>query len=397
MHPAQKHLSQAATRPAPRANSKPTLRLPSRPTAGQRLFTHSPYVTTGNIIASEDISAVENVALGNEDAQRNHQGSLTPSGAHQGDSSFHASSNSANQLHTPNSSSNGKNVCRHFIKGNCNRGSSCRFYHPGPMHRVITPTHPRTPTQRPLTPLADLAQHNGAFSVQSPSHSPHIGLTSALFFSSPRQSLMLNSRGGSACSNADSFASPLSSPSTSVYAQRNTAFVESPAHAVATAPALSSPSFGPHVSLGSSLGARTRCWPGSNPLPSLQLSEYPPNGIDDGTAEAGNFGTGTDMGPLSTLQSPSSLGPYRMPGYRAGVQLGATSGSGRGEGNAALASPLHHRIMGSSLRATSSEAPTSPMSGVVTRNNPYAYSPTKIRPQLSQPMSPLRHMSDGPE
>ncbi|CAJ1990292.1 hypothetical protein conserved [Leishmania donovani] len=398
MHPAQSSSSPAAKVPAARTNSTPTFWPSTNSTTGPRLFTHSPYLTTGNIIVSEDLDAVEFVALGGVDGQRSNQGSPITSGPHQGGSSFNASSNSANQLHSPHGYSNGKkNVCRHFINGNCNRGSSCRFYHPGPIHRVITPTRPRTPTQRPLTPLADLAQHNSASAAQSPAHSPHIRPTSVLLFSSPRQSLKLNSGGGSARSNPESFASPLSSPSTSVSAQRSAAFAESPAHVVATAPALSSPSFGPQFSLGSSLGARARCWPGANPLPSLQLPEYLPNGIDDGTAEACISATGAGMGPLSRPHSPSSPGPYRLPVYCAGVQLGASSNSGRGERRAALASPHHHRVPGSRFPAASSKTVTSPRRGGVTRNNPYAYSPTRVRPQLSQPMSPLKRTANEPE
>ncbi|CBZ28511.1 hypothetical protein LMXM_28_1405 [Leishmania mexicana MHOM/GT/2001/U1103] len=398
MHPAHSSSPQAAKSPAARTNLTPTFWPVANPTTGPRLFTHSPYLTTGNIIASECLDAVEFEALGGVDGQRTSQGPPITSGPHRSGSSFNASSNSGNQLHTPHGYSNSKkNVCRHFINGNCNRGSSCRFYHPGPIHCVITPTRPRTPTQRPLTPLADLAQHSSASATQSPAHSPYIKPTSALLFSSPRQSLKLNSGGVSARSNPESFASPPTSPSTSVSAQRSTAFVESPAHVVTTAPALSSPSFGPQFSLGSSLGARARCWSDANLLPSLQLPEYLSNGIDDGTAEACSSATGADMGPPSRPHSPSSPGPYRLPVYCAGVQLGASSNSGRGERTAALASLHHHKVPGCSFPAASSKTVTSPRPGSVTRNNPYAYSPTRVRPQLSQPMSPLKQAPNGPE
>lgn len=59
---------------------------------------------------------------------------------------------------SPNSSASrrGKNVCRHFLEGKCNRGSACRFYHPGSKHKVVTSTCLRTPKLKPITPLADL-------------------------------------------------------------------------------------------------------------------------------------------------------------------------------------------------------------------------------------------------
>ncbi|CCW68567.1 unnamed protein product [Phytomonas sp. Hart1] len=50
-----------------------------------------------------------------------------------------------------------KNICRHFIVGTCNRGSCCRFYHPGMIHRVVTPLHLRTQAQQSITPLMDIA------------------------------------------------------------------------------------------------------------------------------------------------------------------------------------------------------------------------------------------------
>lgn len=53
---------------------------------------------------------------------------------------------------------NSRNVCRHFSNGSCNRGSSCRFYHPGSMHRVVFPDRSLKPKQMPITPLKDLAE-----------------------------------------------------------------------------------------------------------------------------------------------------------------------------------------------------------------------------------------------
>ncbi|KAG5498303.1 hypothetical protein JIQ42_03109 [Leishmania sp. Namibia] len=401
MHPAQNSSAQASTGPADRTISSPNLRSPTNSTTGPRLFTHAPYLSPVHIIASEDLDAVEFAALGGVDRQHigldKRQGSPGCGGPHLCGASLNAHRKNANQLRSPHGYSSGKkNVCRHFLKGSCNRGSSCHFYHPGPIHHVITPTRPNTPTQRPLTPLADLAQQNSAYVAQSPAHSPYMGPTSAPLRSSPRVPLMtLSIAGGSACSNTESFASPPSSPSTSFSAQRSTAFVETPAQVVPTAPALSSPSIGPNLSLGNSSGARARCGRGVNLLPSLQLLDYVPNSSDDGIVEVCNSVTAEDMGLLSRPHSPSSPGPCRMPMYRAGMQPGASCNSSCGERIEALANPHPHLLSGGVFLAATSEAVTSLISGGVTRNNPYAYSPTRVQQHPSRLMSPLERASNG--
>ncbi|CAJ1029877.1 putative Zinc finger C-x8-C-x5-C-x3-H type (and similar)/CCCH-type zinc finger containing protein [Leishmania shawi] len=397
MHPVQGLFSQAAMGPDTHTKSSPTLRLPTNLTAGPRLFTHAPYLTSGNIIASEDLDAVECGTYARADGHRRNQGPPDTGGPHQCGSTFSARHKSASQLYNPHGYPNGKkNVCRHFMNGSCNRGSSCRFYHPGPIHHVVTPTRPRTPIQRPLTPLADLALHNTAFMAQSPAHSPRTGLTSTLLRSSPRP-LMMKSGGGSARSNAESFASPLSSPSNSASVQRSSAFFESLAQAVTTRLALSSPSVGPQFSPGTSLGARAFCGLGANPSPSLQLPDYLPNGSDDSTMENCHSVTAEDMVLLSRPHSPSSLGPHPMSVYRAGVRLEASSNSGSGEGIEAPASPHQNYLSGSSFPAVAPETDTSPRPGSVTRNNPYAYSPTGVQRQPIQPMSPLKRTLNSPQ
>ncbi|KAG5474384.1 hypothetical protein LSCM1_03164 [Leishmania martiniquensis] len=401
MHSAQDASSPASAGPVTRTIPSPHSQSPTNHTTGPRLFTHAPYLSTVNIIASEDMGAVELAALDEVDGKRSglsrRHGSPSSGGLNRSVSSFNASHNSTNQLRSPHAYQSGrKNVCRHFLNGSCNRGSSCHFYHPGPIHRVITPTRPHTPTQRPLTPLADLAQQSSTLVVQSPTQSPYMGPTSAPLRSSPRVPWMtLSIGGGSACSNSESVASPTSSPSTSFSAQRSTAFVESLAQVVAATPALSSPSIGPQFIPGTSLGTRARCGHGVNLLPSLQLPDYVPTGSDDGTMEGGNSATAEDAGPLSRLHSPSSPVSCRMSMYRGGVQPGASCNSSCGERMEGLANSHPHVFAGNVFLTAASDAVPSPTSAGVTRNHPYAYAPARVQRHPSQLMSPLKHTPNG--
>ncbi|KAK7196141.1 Zinc finger C-x8-C-x5-C-x3-H type (and similar) [Novymonas esmeraldas] len=398
-----------------RAFPSPALMSPTHttPAACPRHFTHAPYLSSGNIVASDELDAVEMASLASFDGRRNGMGSHPGSpgtsggggsGPHNSVSSFNTSHPSANQLHSPSHYSGGKkNVCRHFLKGNCNRGSSCRFFHPGPIHRVITPHHSRTPTQRPLTPLADLAQQSSAFAAASPARSPHAAPMALQAHAAGRPPLMAmhGSCGGtggctSVCSNEDSFASPPSSPATSTSAHRPVAFTESPAHMGLTAPTLSSPSIGPQSNPTPVLLSRPRRGPGANPLPSLQLPDYPPMGCDDGTTEVAVYDSTGDGAPLSRPHSPSSPGPYRMPVYRAGFRPNTNGASGRGEGREVLSSPHQSMASGSGFSSTVGDPMRSPVPSATTRNNPYAYSPTAVLRQPSQPMSPLKRISNAP-
>lgn len=395
----------AASATASKSASSPTAVNAGSPTAhspllasglAPRPFTHAPYISTGNIINSDELEAVElGVYAGGADGRRSAPGSPAMMG------SFNASHNSANTMHGSHGFSTGKkNICRHFVSGNCNRGSSCRFYHPGSIHRVITPTHPRTPTQRPLTPLADLAQQNIGFANASPVQSPHTdAFAAASAPCAPRPTLLASAIAvSSSRSGADTFGSPLGSPSTSL--QRGAGFGEAPAATASTTPALTSPSSGPQFSPGTSLASRARRGPGLNPLPALQLPDcMHGGGSDDGTHEGGSNAAASAerSAAVAVPHSPASPGPYRMPVYRCSARPSSSALNGRTESTDGIPSPsvpqsppqVNFGV------AAAAEGATSPSAVGTTRNNPYAYSPTGVARTLGPPMSPLNRAPNG--
>nr|ACS87876.1 conserved hypothetical protein [Angomonas deanei] len=404
----------------------PTLRHPASPTSaaaggagpnspGPRQFTHAPYLATNNIIATEDLNAAEYESMMSRGRRRDGALPGSPTANLTGSYSS-AYSGSPTQNGTGGLPSGKKNVCRHFLNGNCNRGSSCRFYHPGSIHRVVTPSHPRTPTQRPLTPLADLAQQNqypntSAFANSSPVHSPSLGPSVA----------MLNLNGGSpshsrsgprpvidnasASDNNSSYVSPLSSPSTS-HAQRvPTGILVGPLSASTTPPTLSSPSNGPQVIVGagSGGGVGARRGPALQPLPTLQLPDCTVHSADNETEDGSSNGH-AEVSAMSPPHSPVTPGAHRMPVYRIGVRTSAASSpqqratgtslntSVNHDSNDVSTGAVHHNSSGghTSIIGDATSASTS-----VTRNNPYAYpgSPGGVQRQPKEPMSPLKRTS----
>ncbi|KAG5500469.1 hypothetical protein JKF63_03562 [Porcisia hertigi] len=158
----------------------------------RRELAHAPYHATANIIAGEDLNAVEFEPLsqisGRWTEVQNCPESRGSGAAHLCGQSFNTNQRSASRLPGRVDHTSCKNVCRHFINGSCNRGSSCRFFHPGPTHRVIIPTNLRSTTQRFLTPLADLEQMNTTAPVSSPARKPPTSDPPVSFCNSPHSS-----------------------------------------------------------------------------------------------------------------------------------------------------------------------------------------------------------------
>ncbi|KPA85345.1 hypothetical protein ABB37_01671 [Leptomonas pyrrhocoris] len=413
--------------------TSPTLRSPSSPTATgavgspssplSRQFAHAPYLSTNNILATEELNAAEYESMMARGKRRDGatSGSPTSSANTSHNATFSSSPTKSNAVAgLPRGK---KNVCRHFLNGNCNRGSSCRFYHPGSIHRVITPSHPRTPTQRPLTPLADLAmqkqQQTSAFANASPIHSPYLGpsvgmlnlneASPVLSRSIPRQV----TENVVTSDNNSSHVSPPSSPATS-HAQRvSCGTVSGPISSFTAQPALSSPSSGPQVGLGSGSNgggnSTTRKTAPLQGLPLLMLPECAAR-VPGGEADDGNSAGAVDSTGLSFPHSPTTPRSYRMPVYRIGPRTGGVASSPPQRSSASNTVPSSNStsvrqdgsdfIVGFAPQPPQAQAPgsqieyslTSPPSVTVTRNNPYAYPGNQggVLRQPKAPMSPLK-------
>ncbi|KPI88837.1 hypothetical protein ABL78_2031 [Leptomonas seymouri] len=321
--------------------STSTLRLPSSPTAARggaspcspvsRQFAHSPYLSANIIIATEDLNAAEYECMMSRGKRRDGAAPGSPT------SNLNESCNNTFSGSTTHKSSGGlsranRNVCRHFVNGNCNRGSSCRFYHPGSIHHVITPSHPRTPTQRSLTPLADLALQEqlqaGAHSLTSPMQSqflgPSVGMLSAGKCSSglirPVPRPVINSSAVSDISNL--FNSPLGSPD-KFHAQR--ILCDATGALVSTnlaAPALHNFSNDHQVNRSGGFSCANsfdRNFTSSRATSSLQLQESTMESTEGEAGDGSSTGVADSSAP-SAPHSPTTPCAYGVPVHRVGVR-----------------------------------------------------------------------------
>lgn len=350
---------------------------PSSPVPRQ--FTHAPYLSTNIIVATEDLNAseYENIKVSGKRHENDTPGSPTANLTASQSNTF---SGSPTHNSTPGLLSGKKNVCRHFLNGNCNRGSSCRFYHPGSIHRVITPTHPRTPTQRSLTPLADLAQQQqqqqqmSAFAATSPVHSPLLGPSVGMLsvsggspthsHSAPRPVI----DNASASGNNSLYVSPLSSPSNSHGQRVPYGMAGGQMSANAAPPMLSSASNGPQVNVWlTTAGARKAA--SLRVIPSLQLPDCT---VRASEGDDGNATGAVETSVLSAPHSPTTPGGYRMSVHRLGVRTGIVSSPTLRPSGSASVSSSNNTSVRQDTNETSVPLPTP---AAVTRNNPYAYSP----------------------
>lgn len=407
------------------------LRMPGSPTSAggagglsspvARQYTHAPYLSTNNILATEDLNAAEYESMMARGKRRDGGAPGSPTANLSGSYSnaFTGSPTHSNASALP---SGKKNVCRHFINGNCNRGSSCRFYHPGSIHRVVTPSRPRTPTQRPLTPLADLAQQQqqqltSAFAVTSPVHSPSLSPSAG----GGGSAAPMNYNGGSplygrpmprpvidnisANDNNSSYVSPLSSPAHS-HAQRVPyALLPGQSSTSATPPTLSSPSIGPQISaVPPGVTVAERRGAALQAIPSLQLPGCMVSSTQ-GEGHDGNVSGGpADATVLSAPHSPTTPGAHRLPLYRFNARTGtaasppvfqSASRTASSSNNTSGRQDANETSVGSSQNAQGGQLETpqrSPVPANTTRNNPYAYpgSPGGVQRQPKEPMSPLK-------